>query len=203
MLSEDHRFEAAVSAIDDANSDDPNEVFVDGVAKPRELLHAELMTSWVQKLDPAATEAQLLAARAHHLRRWTVPRSSFPDGRSGYLRWRNLLAKTQAEEVAGILARCGYEQETIDRVSQIVAKENRDIDPQVQTHEDALCLTFLQTRFIELAERMDETKMVDILAKTLEKMSSRGRDEALGLSLAPEASRLLEQALRGSWPLQP
>ena len=41
-----------------------------------------------QLADPAATEAQVLAARAHHLRRWVVPRTSYPEGRAGYLRWR-------------------------------------------------------------------------------------------------------------------
>ena len=33
-------------------------------------------------------ETLLLAARAHHLRRWELPRDSYPVGRAGYLRWR-------------------------------------------------------------------------------------------------------------------
>lgn len=191
----DDRFERAIAAIDHANADDPQVVVVDGVARPKELAHAELMTSWVLRLDPAATNVQLLAARANHLRRWTVPRSSFPDGRDGYLRWRTTLARQHADEVASILARCGYDPATIERVEQIIRKQRRTRDPQVQTHEDALCLTFLQTQFSELAQRLGEDKTVSVVGKTLAKMSDRAKAEALDLPLAPAERRLIDMAL--------
>ena len=82
------RLEAALGAIDEANSHDPNRVVHDGVEHPKELLHGRLVSEWVQRLDPAAGEEQLLAARAHHFRRWTSPRDAHPPGRAGYLRWR-------------------------------------------------------------------------------------------------------------------
>lgn len=82
------RFEQAVAAIDAANADDPDTLVWAGEERPKEQLHAELMTRWVRRLDPEATEAQLLAARAHHLRRWALPRGEYPEGRAGYLRWR-------------------------------------------------------------------------------------------------------------------
>ena len=78
---------------------------VDGVERPKEQAHAEMMTAWVLRLDPDADEAQLLAARAHHLRRWTLPRTDYPDGRAGYLRWRTALKAQHAEEVGEILVR--------------------------------------------------------------------------------------------------
>ena len=99
----DRRFEAALAAIDAANADDPNVVVVDGVQRPKEQAHAELMSDWVRRLDPDATDEQLLAARAHHLRRWALPRSEYPDGRSGYLRWRTELSKRHAADVGEIL----------------------------------------------------------------------------------------------------
>ena len=68
------RLAAALAAIDAANADDPNVIMVDGVERPKELAHAELMTRWVRTLDPQCSEEQMLAARAHHLRRWTIPR---------------------------------------------------------------------------------------------------------------------------------
>src|SRR5512144_2528909 len=100
------RLDAAVAAIDQANSADPNVLVLDGVARPKEQAHAEMMTAWVLRLDPDADEAQLLAARAHHLRRWTLPRSDYPEGRSGYLRWRTALKAQHAQEVGQILAGC-------------------------------------------------------------------------------------------------
>ena len=46
--------------------------------RPKEQAHAEMMSEWVARLDPDADEAQLLAARAHHLRRWAIPRAELP-----------------------------------------------------------------------------------------------------------------------------
>src|SRR5690242_8086915 len=116
------RLAAALAAIDAANADDPNVLVVDGVERPKEQAHAEMMTAWVQRLDPDADDVQLLAARAHHLRRWTRPRSDYPDGRSGYLRWRTALKAQHADEVGEILAGCGYEPDEIERVQRIIRK---------------------------------------------------------------------------------
>jgi hypothetical protein len=189
------RLEAAVSAIDEANASDPNVLVIDGVERPKEQAHAEMMTAWVLRLDPDADEAQLLAARAHHLRRWTVPRTDYPDGRSGYLRWRTALKAQHADEVGEILAGCGYEPEVIDRVQRIIRKQDLRTDRATQTHEDALCLTFLQTQFGELAARLGDERTVPVVRKTLAKMSDQGRAEALALPLSPPEVALVEQAL--------
>ena len=194
----DERFEQAISAIDAANADDPFVLVVDGVTRPKEQAHAEMMTAWVHRLDPSAGEAQLLAARAHHLRRWTSPRTDFPEGRAGYLRWRTALKARHADEVAAILAEVGYGPEVIEQVQHIVRKESIKADPVVQTHEDALCLTFLQTQFAELADRLGDDKTVDVVRKTLAKMSDQGRTEALALAMSPGERALVERALAGS-----
>ena len=189
------RLSAAVAAIDEANALDPNVLVIDGVERPKEQAHAELMTAWVERLDPDADEVQLIAARAHHLRRWTLPRTDYPDGRAGYLRWRTALKAQHAEEVGEILVRCGYEPAEIDRVQRIIRKQDLRTDPATQTHEDALCLTFLQTQFDELAVKLGDERTVDVVRKTLAKMSDRGRAEALALALSPSEVALVEQAL--------
>ena len=127
------RLVRALAAIDAANGEDPNHVVVDGVERPKELAHADLMTAWVTRLDPGADDAQLLAARAHHLRRWTLPRDAYPDGRVGYLRWRARQKRRHAEEVAAILSAVGYDEATVARVQAIVAKQGLGSDPAVQT----------------------------------------------------------------------
>jgi hypothetical protein len=38
-------------------------------------------TEWAEVLDPRASDEALLAARAHHVRRWSIARDSYPDGR--------------------------------------------------------------------------------------------------------------------------
>lgn len=189
------RLDQALAAIDEANAGDPNVLVIDGVERPKEQVHAELMTAWVRRLDPDPDEPQLLAARAHHLRRWTLPRTDYPDGRKGYLRWRTALKAQHATEVGSILSGVGYERDVIDRVGSIIRKEHLATDAVVQTHEDALCLTFLQTQFEELAERLGPDKTVDVVRKTLAKMSEQGRAEAMALPLSPVEAELVARAL--------
>jgi hypothetical protein len=165
------RFDRAIAAIDAANADDPNTIVVHGEPRPKELAHAELASDWVVVLRPDASEALRLAARAHLLRRWTVPRTSYPAGRAGYLRWRRDLHEQHAREVGEILQGVGYDDATIARVQDLVRKRGLGKDPEVQTLEDALCLVFLETQFHDLAARLDRDKLDGVVDKTLKKMS--------------------------------
>ncbi len=196
---DDERFRRAIAAIDAANADDPNRITVRGEERPKELAHAELVTAWVHRLDPGAAEPLLLAARAHHVRRWTIPRSSYPTGRPGYLRWRRALHEQHAEDVARILTDVGYDANTIARVQDIVRKRGLGKDPEVQLFEDALCLVFLETQLAELAARLDDDKMLDVTAKTIRKMSPPALDLALTLDLSDaQLAFLLDAAARAS-----
>jgi len=181
------RFGRALAAIDAANGDDPNTIVVRGEARPKELAHAEMVSMWVVALQPDASEALQLAARAHHLRRWTVPRTSYPAGRAGYLRWRRDLHEQHAREVGEILAGVGYDDETIARVQDLVRKRGLGKDPEVQTLEDALCLVFLETQFDDLAARLDSDKLDGVVDKTLKKMSPDAIARVADLDLTPEA----------------
>ncbi len=190
----DTRFERAIAAIDAANAEDPNQISFRGAARPKEVLHAELVTGWVRRLRPDAGEALSLAARAHHVCRWLIPRSSFPTGRAGYLRWRRALHDLHATRVAEILTTVGYDDRTIARVQDIIRKRGLGEDPEVQALEDALCLVFVETQLHDLLGRLDDEKAVDVVAKTLRKMS----DEAIGLvgtvDLMPADAALIERA---------
>jgi hypothetical protein len=183
VAGEADRFERAVAAIDAANADDPHRLLVRGVERPKELAHAELVSEWVEKLRPDASEELRLAARAHHVRRWEVPRDSYPQGRSGYLRWRRALHDLHARVVGEILAGAGYDSEQVERVQAIVRKRNLAHDPDVQALEDALCLVFLETQFEALAARLEPDKMDEVVEKTVAKMSDEGKRLAFTLEL--------------------
>jgi len=191
---DDERFRRAIAAIDASNADDPNRITVRGEERPKELAHSELVTAWVHRLDPHASEPLLLAARAHHVRRWTIPRASYPTGRPGYLRWRRALHEQHAEDVARILTDVGYDADTIARVQDIVRKRRLGKDPEVQVFEDALCLVFLETQLAELAARLDDDKMLDVAAKTIRKMSPPALDLALTLDLTDTQLAFLREA---------
>jgi hypothetical protein len=178
------RLRRALAAIDAANAGDPHTILVRGRRRPKEQAHAELVSEWIGRLAPDASEALQLAGRAHHLRRWTIPRGDYPQGREGYLRWRRALHDVHAQEAGAILAQHGYEPDVIARVSELLHKRGLARgDVEAQVLEDALCLVFLETQFRELAERLSPEKLRDVTAKTLRKMSVRAKELALGLPL--------------------
>ena len=189
------RLQAALDAIDAANAAAPKLIEVRGESRPKELAHAELASEWIRKLDPEASEPLLLATRAHHIRRWEVPRGNFPDGKAGYHRWRRELQKRHAEHVGRILLQQGYDEATIARVQAIVRKQGLGSDPEVQVFEDALCLVFIETQFRELGDRLGDEKLVDVTRKTIAKMSDAGIARLRELSLAEEDLALIERAL--------
>ncbi|HEY7068649.1 MAG TPA: DUF4202 domain-containing protein [Acidimicrobiales bacterium] len=190
------RLAAALAAIDAANADDPATLTVGGVERPKELTHAEMMTRWVRQLDPDCSDEQLIAARAHHLRRWAIPRDSYPRDRAGYLRWRTALQRRHAEDVGRIMRDAGYGDGSIERVQAIVRKRGLGRDPAVQVHEDALCLVFLETQLDELASSLDdEEKMLEILRKSAAKMSPAGLSAAKQLPFSAAGAELLGRAL--------
>jgi hypothetical protein len=187
----DDRFERAIAAIDAANAQDPNFIRIGGQVRPKELGHAELVTEWVHRLEPEPSEALLLAARAHHLRRWTLPRSTYGDDREGYLKWRKVLQIQHASETRDILRAVDYDDATIGRVQDLIRKIRLGKDREVQVLEDALCLVFIQTQLRDLAARLDAEKMSGVIERTKKKMSDRAVELALGLDLTPDERALL------------
>jgi hypothetical protein len=185
----------AFAAIDAANASDPNTIDVRGQRRPKEQAHAEMAVGWVRRLVPEPSDALLLAARAHHVRRWEIPRSSEADGRAGYLKWKRRLQQHHADVVAEILGNVGVDASTIERVQAIVRKERMRNDPEVQALEDALCLVFVETQFTDLTAQLGEDHMVEVVAKTLRKMTPAGRQAALGLPLDDESLRIVGKAL--------
>ena len=186
------RFEAAIAAMDAANRADP---------KGKELEYARRMTDWLEKLAPDAPETVRLAARAQHLRRWEIPRSSFPEGRIGYLSWRTTLYQFHAEQAGTILRQVGYEEPTVAAVQGLLKKQKLKIDPDAQLLEDVVCLVFLQYEFADFLEQHahEEEKVIDIVRKTWKKMSARGHGAALELAphLPAAAQAIISRALGG------
>ena len=189
------RFERAIALIDEANAPDPVTIEVDGIAVPKELTHARMLTAWMERLLDEPGEALLLAVRAHHIRRWESPRDTFPPGRRGYLRWRRDLQIRHAAHARAILEEAGYDEDTIARVERLIRKETPKKDPEGQAFEDGLTLVFLETQLHDLALRTDPETMAGVIQKTWSKISPAARDLALASDLAPEDRALIERAL--------
>lgn len=191
------RLEKAIEIIDARNADDPNTIVIRGERRPKEQAHAEMVFDRVKRLRPDAGEALLLAARAHHVRRWAIPRSSYAEGRVPYLQWRNALKEVHAAELRAAMGEAGYDTATIDRAEFIVRKRDLTRDEEVRVLEDAICLVFLETQLHDVAAKLDRAKMIDVLRKTMRKMSPAGIAGAGALKLDPEDQALLTEAAGG------
>ncbi|HZR17554.1 MAG TPA: DUF4202 domain-containing protein [Verrucomicrobiae bacterium] len=194
------RFAAAVRRFDEENSRDPNHQLIDGKQVPGELAYSRWLTQWVLRLKPDASEPLLLAARAAHLRRWTIARDSYPATRAGYLRWRSDLKKFHAEMAGAILREVGYGKETIAQVQGLISKSAFPQEAESRTLEDALCLVFLEYQFAELAQKASEEKMVNALRKTWQKMTPSAQAIALTLKYDSHLKVLLGRALEPDPP---
>ena len=191
------RFTLAIQAFDRENAQDPNLIDVGGVQRPRELVEAERRSAWVDRLKPDGSEALRHPAPGQHQPPRDVPRTTYPDGRIGYLEWRKALSRMHAEKAGAILEGLGYDAETVERVRAINQKRSIKTDLDAQTMEDALCLAFLEFEIDEFAAKHPDEKIVDILQKTWRKMSDQGHAAALALSYSPGTKALVERALSG------
>lgn len=98
-----------------------------------ELQYADSMEKWAGELlasrtsderstHPLDPELVRLAARCQHLERFKTPRSSFPEGRTGYLRWRSKLYSLQADKAREVLRAANVSQADADSVHKWVRK---------------------------------------------------------------------------------
>ena len=193
------RFHCAIAAIDAANAGDPFTLTINGQTLPKEQTHAEMMTRWVLELDPHASEELQLAARAHHIRRWMIPRSTFPAGRTAYLRWRRALHAVHAELTAAILEEVGYARPIVERVAALIQKADllQQGDADAQTLEDALSLVFFDTQLEPLLDDLDDRQLRRALGRTWRKMSPRGQAAAKSLPLSERAVQTLTRLVDG------
>ncbi|GAD99347.1 glutamyl-tRNA synthetase [Paecilomyces variotii No. 5] len=189
------QYDLALRRIDEAHSDDPNIVTVDDAQVPYELHYANKMTKYLDLHTPSASEPLRLAIRAQHLRRWEVPRSSYPQTKPGYFAWRTFLKKRQAELAEQICLESGYSEAEAARVAALVRKEDLKQDQETQALEDVACLVFLDDQFEEFEKGYDEEKIISILRKTWGKMSERGHELALQIQMSDRAKELVGKAL--------
>ena len=178
MIENPERFNKAIALFDAANGEDPNQ----DQGRPKELLYAERMTEMLQRFRPDASEAVQLAVRAQHIRRWTVPRSSYPMTKEGYYAWRTGLYKIHADTAGELMRQAGYDDAMIEQVKKAVGKRALKVNPDTQLLEDTADLVFIEHYMLAFAAGKpdyDEEKWLEIIRKTWKKMSDPAHAFAL------------------------
>lgn len=191
----DPRLPLALAAIDAANAADPARIVVDGLPRPAALAYGERMSAMLAHHRPEAEPLLQIAARGQHIERWLRPRGDYPEGRAGYFAWRRAAKGYHAERLAAIMAACGYGAAEQEKVGALVRKDAMKQDPAAQLLQDIVCFVFLQHEAIDFAAKHPAEKLMDILRKTLAKMSDWGRGAALALPLPNAVVGLVTQAL--------
>ncbi len=192
------KYDAALALIDQAHAQDPRKVVINGQHEPFELHYSQKMSQYLEKRCPQAPDTLRLAIRAQHLRRWEVPRESYAMNKQGYYGWRTYLKKRQADFACQICLESGYSKEDAERVAALIRKDDLKKDEETQILEDVACLVFLDEQFEEFEKLHDEEKIINILRKTWSKMSERGHELALEISMSERAKGLVMKALSAS-----
>jgi len=196
-MQDKKRFEKAIALFDAYNSNDPHREKVDDKEAPKEFLYAVRMTSRLNHYEPNAPEHVQLAVRSQHIGRWEIARNSYPIDKKGYLQWRSQLAIHHTKIAEKILQECNYDDGTIEKVKFLLQKKQLHQNPETQLLEDVVCLVFIEFYLEEFAAQHDDDKIIDILKKTLRKMSSRAIQEALKIPVSNHTGVLIAKAAGG------
>ncbi|PWN43478.1 S-adenosyl-L-methionine-dependent methyltransferase [Ceraceosorus guamensis] len=207
-MSSDAALQKARQLVDEAHSGDP---------ESKELSYADGVESWATKLlsdYPSSTshfstlrsgharKVVLLAARCQHLERFKTPRSSYPEGKAGYFKWRRGLYDTQANRAKELLLSAAVSEEDAENVAMWVRKE--DLKPGkeggeagTQLLEDAAVLVFLEEQLAAFAQAHPDytrEKVIDILKKTWRKLSPVGKEAVSGLTFPDALAGIIAEA---------
>jgi len=185
----------AILMIDEINKQDPNVVIVDGETTQVELVYGQRMSAVLSDFIPDAPLTLSIACRAQHIKRWAIPRSDYPAGRTGYLTWRKSLGAMHADLAMDVAKRIDCDDNDIAAVGQMLRKEKLKKEPLVQSLEDVACLVFLTYYLTPFCEKHTEEKLISIIQKTWNKMSDAGHEAALKLPFTPAQTQLLTKAL--------
>ncbi|AOW76439.1 hypothetical protein A3Q34_05935 [Colwellia sp. PAMC 20917] len=193
------RLTAVLCAIDKINSEDPNQTLVNGHPQANELLYGQYMTSCLEQYFPQSNELLQIAVRAQHIKRWDLKRTEFDEGKAGYYQWRISQGKFHAELTKSLMLENDYSEHEAELTACILRKEQLKTNANTQTLEDVACLVFLQYYFDAFAakytEADNEAKIIRIVKKTWGKMSARGHEIALSLTLPNHLATLVGKAL--------
>jgi hypothetical protein len=198
MSETSSRIDAVLAAIDRANAEDPRRIEVAGESRPYESVYADRMTQRLAAMYPDASPLLRIAARAQHLRRWDIPRANVPQGRTGYNDWRRTCRQHHATQAGRIMTEHGFDADDIARVAMLIRKEQLKKDPESQALENVVDVVFVEhylDEFLAKYSGYDDDKVVDIVGKTLRKMSPKGHQAALALELPERTRRLLMAAV--------
>ena len=185
----------AFELFDAYNGKDPVIELVNLREMPRALAYGWRMTECLTWYDPAASIPLQLAARCQHIGRWEIARSNYSMDKKGYLQWRHAEKVHQCNVASMILEDCNFPVAVIEKVKFLLMKRELQTNSETQILEDVICLVFVQFYLQDFAAKHTNEKVVDILVKTIKKMTPRALDQVGKIELSPAIRALIARAV--------
>ncbi len=191
----DEQYKIASGKIDNAHSGDISSVTENGIELPCELLYSMRMVQVLELFNPGSTYVLKLAVQCQHLQRWGIPRADFPFDRRGYHEWRRVVMDYQLNITSLILTETGINEADILLVSDTLKNQGNKSHIEAQIIMDIACLVFLKWYMEPFASKHQNEKVMDIMKKTIRKMSQEAVTIIPKLDLPESAQLILNMAI--------
>ncbi len=166
----------------------------EGENTPAELLYCERMLSVLEMVYPGAPFSLKIAAQCQHLQRWGIPRSNYPFDRKGYHLWRRAVMEFQLDLTKKLLTESEIEESEMVIILGSLKNQDNKSNLNATIIMDTACLIFLKWYLIPFSAKHESSKVIDILRKTMKKMSERGLSVISKLELPEPVMDLINKA---------
>ena len=184
----------ATTAIKEVHGADSVQHMENGMAFPSEILYGQRMLALLEEVYPESSFAFKLAVQCQHLKRWGIPRTDYPFDRRGYHEWRRVVMEYQLAETRTVLSAVPVEEEDLLWILDALKNQGNKANGNAQIITDTACLVFMKWYMVPFAAKHESEKVVDILKKTMRKMSEKGIHWVSKLGLSSEVMQMVALA---------
>lgn len=189
----DELYKKACEAINEAHSKDTNKEIVDGTEIAVELIYSQRMLKVLTEFSVDADYKMKLAAQCQHFERWSVLRNIYPMDKKGYYQWRKAIMEYQLKRTAEVLTLSGISQKDIHNISDILLNRGKKEHAEGQVMEDVACIVFVEWYLPVFAVKHEPEKVIDIVKKTVKKISEEGMLAISKRKLSKSVQEILNQ----------
>jgi hypothetical protein len=184
-------YRQATNIIEKAHSIDSSRETENNILYPSELLYSIRMLSMLDIVRPDNDYVLKLAAQCQHLMRWNVARDLYPYDRKGYHQWRRAVMDYQLQQTMKILTGVNIEADDIQIITEALKNQGNKSNSNSQIIEDTACLVFIKWYLEPFASKHENIKIIEILKKTMQKMSDSGLTLVKSIDKSPAVIDIL------------
>jgi hypothetical protein len=188
------QYKKVTEEIEKAHSADESKEAEEGAWYPSELLYSRRMLTMLELVSPNSPNTMKLAVQCQHIKRWGIPRSDYPYDRRGYHQWRRVVMEYQLQQAQFILSSVNIDEADMLWIIDTLKNQGDKSNSESQIIVETACLVFLKWYMEPFAAKHESEKVIDIVKKTMRKMSETGLKLIPKLDLPMSVRQVLQQA---------